>query len=274
MEKTLQLGLLENSHRFLREAAKKARLAEHQSDQWMFAASALVQSVELALKAALADIHPILIYENIDNPKRSVTIAIAISRLTNKSIGKIEFTSKDDKRLNRAIAIRNEITHSDFSLNLSQVEANFHEVFAFLAEFNRRHLETNIDEIIDPADLVAFLSNRKHHQEMLLRARTRLEDESIVAHNLRNCSYCTEDTFVQEIDGFRCYLCHQPTKTLCQCLLADALQPPAYDVEPMRSLGQDRQYHCRPLVGDLIEQPAAAAVRREADHFQFHGGGP
>ena len=43
MEKTLQLGLLENSHRFLREAAKKARLAEQQSDQWMFAASALVR---------------------------------------------------------------------------------------------------------------------------------------------------------------------------------------------------------------------------------------
>lgn len=208
MEKTLQLGLLENSHRFLREAARKARLAEEQSDEWMFAASALVQSVELALKAALADIHPVLTYENIDNPKRSVTIPIAISRLTNKRIGKIEFTAKDNKRLNRAIAIRNEITHSDFSLNLSQVEANFHEVFAFLAEFNRRHLETNIDEIIDPVDLVAFLDNRKHHQEMLLRARNRLEDEGIEAHNLRSCSYCTEDTFVQEIDGFRCYLCH------------------------------------------------------------------
>ncbi|WP_028955018.1 hypothetical protein [Sulfitobacter sp. 20_GPM-1509m] len=208
MEKTLQLGLLENSHRFLCEAAKKARLAEDQPDEWMFAASALVQSVELALKAALADIHPVLIYENIDNPKRSVTIGIAISRLTNKSIGKIEFTIKDKKRLDRAIAIRNEITHSDFSLNFSQVEANFHEVFAFLAEFNRRHLETNIDEIIDAADLVAFLDNRKHHQEMLLRARTRLEDEGIEAHSLRSCSYCTEDTFVEEIDGFRCYLCH------------------------------------------------------------------
>ena len=208
MEKTLQLGFLENSHRFLREAAKKARLAENEPDEWMFAASALVQSVELALKAALADIHPVLIYENIDIPKRSVTIGTAIGRLTNKRIGRIEFTTKDNKRLNRAIAIRNEITHSDFSLNLSQVEANFHEVFAFLAEFNRRHLETNIDEIIDTADLVAFLDNRKHHQEMLLRARTRLEDEGVEAHALRNCTYCTEDTFVEEIDGFRCYLCH------------------------------------------------------------------
>ena len=208
MEKNLKLGFLENSHRFLREAAKKARLAEDQPDEWMFAASALVQSVELALKAALANIHPVLIYENIDYPKRSVTIAIAISRLTSERIGKIEFTAKDNKRLNRAIAIRNEITHSDFSLNISQVEANFHEVFAFLAEFNRRHLETNIDEIIDPTDLLAFLDNRKHHQEMLLRARTRLEDEGIEAHMLRSCSYCTEDTFVEESGVFRCYLCH------------------------------------------------------------------
>jgi hypothetical protein len=208
MESTLQLGFVENSHRFLREAAKKARLAEKEPDEWMFAAAALVQSVELALKAALADIHPVLIYENIDSPKRSVNIGIAISRLTNKKIGKIEFTTKDNKRLNRAIAIRNEITHSDFSLNLSQIEANFHEVFAFLAEFNRRHLGTNIDDIIDPVDLVEFLNNRKHHQEMLLRARTRIEDEGIKAHRLRSCSYCTEDTFVEEGDSFRCYLCH------------------------------------------------------------------
>lgn len=208
MGNTLQLGFVENSHRFLREAANKARLAEQEPDEWMFAASALVQSVELALKAALAEIHPVLIYENIDNPKRSVTIGIAIRRLTDKNIGKIEFTTKDNKRLNRAIAIRNEITHSDFSLNLSQVEANFHEIFAFLAEFNRRHLETNIEDVIDPTDLVAFLDNRKHHQEMLLRARTRLKDEGIEAHVLRSCSYCTEDTFVEEIDGFRCYLCH------------------------------------------------------------------
>ena len=213
---TIQLGFVENSHRFLREAARKARLAESQSDEWMFAASALVQAVELALKAALAKIHPILIFENIDNPRRSVTISIAISRLTDKGIGKIDFTAKDRERLNRAVKIRNAITHSDFSLNISQVEANFHEVFAFLAEFNRRHLDTNIDQIIDPADLVAFLDNRKHHQEMLVRARTRIEDEGISASELRSCTYCTEDTFVEGEESFRCYLCHHVEQSV-QC---------------------------------------------------------
>ena len=208
LKRTRKLGFLDNSHRFLREAADKARLASKEPDQWMFAVAALVQSVELALKAALAEIHSALIYENIDNPKRTVTIATATNRLVSKHIGNHEFTDKDRKRLERAIQIRNDLTHSDFSVNLSQIEANFHEVFAFLAEFNRRAFSITMDEIVDPSHLVDFLENRKHHQEMLSRALTRIDDEEIDPHLVRSCTYCTEDTFVEVDDEFRCYLCH------------------------------------------------------------------
>lgn len=210
------LGFLDNSHRFLREAADKARLASEDPDQWMFAVAALVQSVELALKAALSQIHPALIYENIDNPKRTVTIVVATNRLISEYIGKVEFTDKDKKRLERAIQIRNDLTHSDFSVNLLQIEANFHEVFAFLAEFNRRSFSINMDEIVEPSHLVDFLDNRKHHQEMLRRAQTRLEDEEIAPYLIRSCSYCTEDTFVEGNDEFRCYLCHH-YEEIVQC---------------------------------------------------------
>ncbi len=216
-QRTRKLSFLDNSHRFLREAAEKARLASKEPDQWMFAVAALVQSVELALKAALAEIHPALIYENIDNPKRTVTIANATSRLASKHIGNHEFTDRDRKRLERAIHIRNDLTHSDFSVNLSQVEANFHEVFAFLAEFNRRSFSINIDEIVDPGHLVDFLENRKHHQEMLLRALTRIEDEKIEPHLIRSCNYCTEETLIEAFSEFRCYLCHHYEDALeCQ----------------------------------------------------------
>jgi hypothetical protein len=213
---TRKLGFLDNSHRFLREAADKGRLAGDNPDQWMFAVAALVQSVELALKAALAEIHPVLIYESIDNPKRTVTIAAATSRLKSPEMGKMIFSEKDEIRLKRAIKIRNDLTHSDFSVNLAQIEANFHEVFAFLAEFNRRSFNINIENIVEPAQLVAFLENRKHHREMLERALTRINDEEIEPHLLRSCSYCTEDTCVEDIDEFRCYLCHH-SEEIFQC---------------------------------------------------------
>lgn len=211
-----ELGFLDNSHRFLREAAHKASLAKDDPDQWMFAVSALVQSVELALKAALAEVHPAFIYESIDNPKRTVTIAVATDRLKSPRIGNIIFSEKDEKRLNRATQIRNALTHSDFAVNLAQIEANFHEVFAFLAEFNRRSLEANIEDIVEPAQLVAFLENRQHHREMLERARNRIKDEEIEPHLLRSCSYCTEDTMVEGFDEFRCYLCHH-YEEIVQC---------------------------------------------------------
>ncbi|UES56044.1 hypothetical protein GFK91_10750 [Roseibium aggregatum] len=215
-EHRLELGFLENSHRFLKEAAAKAKLARTEEDQWMFAVSALIQSVELALKAALAEIHPVLIYENIDDPKRTVSIRTATNRLTNKKIGKLEFTERDQRRLQRAISIRNELTHSDFSINLAQVKANFHEVFAFLAEFNRKSFSINMDEIVDPAYLVEFLDDRKHHQEMLSRALTRIKDEGVASHLIRSCNFCAEETFVEDDGSFKCYLCHHH-EDLVQC---------------------------------------------------------
>lgn len=208
-EKTLKLGFLENSHRFLREAASKAQQAKEQPEEWVFAMAALVQSVELALKAALFEIHPIFIFENIDNPKRTISIGVAATRLSNERIGNINFTSRDEQRLSRAIKLRNEITHSDFSVNITMLEANFHEVFAFLAEFNRRTFSVNIDDIIDGSMLADFLQNRKHHQEMLSRALTRIEDERIDYDRLRSCTYCGEDTLVEGDSAVAtCYLCH------------------------------------------------------------------
>lgn len=215
--KTLKLGFLENSHRFLREAANKAQQAKEQPEEWVFATASLVQSVELALKAALFKIHPILIFENIDNPKRTVSIGVAANRLSNDRIGNIDFTSKDKKRLKRAIIVRNEITHSDFSVNIAMLEANFHEVFAFLAEFNRRTFSVNIDEIIDGEMLVDFLQNHKHHEEMLSRALIRIDDEDIDPSMIRSCAYCGENTLIEGEDAeATCYLCHNLEK-LIEC---------------------------------------------------------
>lgn len=207
-EKTFKLGFLENSHRFLREASTKAKHAKEQPEEWMFAMAALVQSVELALKAALFEIHPILIFENIDNPKKTVSIGAAAKRLADKRIGDFNFTTRDKRRLDKAIQIRNEITHSEFLVNIAMLESKFHEVFAFLAEFNRRSFSVDIDEIVDVEMLTDFLQNRKHHQEMLLRVLTRIEEEGVEPDKIRCCTNCGENTLIEGDQAVAsCYLC-------------------------------------------------------------------
>ena len=67
----IELTLKLNSQAFLREAASKFVAAQSEPSQWQFAIIALVQALELALKAKLKAIHPLFVFDNIDAPKHS-----------------------------------------------------------------------------------------------------------------------------------------------------------------------------------------------------------
>ena len=85
----IKLSLLENSHAFMREAVTYAVSAKDDARKWQFAVLNLVQSLELSLKALLFNIHPILIFENVDNPNNTVGPTQALDRLRNSNIGGI-----------------------------------------------------------------------------------------------------------------------------------------------------------------------------------------
>ncbi len=57
----LKLTLLENAHDFLEDALANAVVAEESPKRWKFAVLSMVQSIELALKELLTQVHPLFI---------------------------------------------------------------------------------------------------------------------------------------------------------------------------------------------------------------------
>ena len=204
---SVKLSLLENSHAFVNEAALKAVAAQDDIRQWQFAILALVQSVELSLKAALKAIHPILVYENIDKPARVVTLHAALARLEEPLIGAITFSDKDKKRIQRASKMRNQITHADFELTGEYAAASFFELFGFVSDFQRRHLSSDLYEVIPTDTFYSLVAIQKAIKELVFRARERILEEKIDDDFVWSCPNCGEDTFVIENHADRCYAC-------------------------------------------------------------------
>jgi rubrerythrin len=204
---SIQLSLLENSHAYLKEAVTKALAATQDIRQWQFAILNLVQSLELSLKAALKAIHPIFVYEDIDNPRNTVGLRLALQRLEAPNIGGFTFSEKDKTRIRHAAKIRNQVTHSDFVLTGTYAAANFMELFAFVSDFQRSRLGVSVAEIIPATEFQALVQIRKLFEELVRRAEMRISEEQINKEFLWLCPNCGEDTFVLEDGANLCYAC-------------------------------------------------------------------
>lgn len=204
---SIHLSLLENSHAFLKEAVSKALAATTDIRHWQFAIMNLVQSLELGLKAALKAIHPILVYEDVDNPKNTVNLMGALRRLESPKIGGVTFSEEDKRKIQHAIRVRNEVTHSDFSLTGEYAAAKFFEVFAFVSEFQRQHLNTRLSDIIPEPELGQLFEIRQLIEELVLRAKARITEEKIAETLVWACPNCGQDTFVIEGGADICYAC-------------------------------------------------------------------
>jgi len=136
----------------------------------------------------------------------------------------------------------------------------------------------NMDELVEPAYLVEFLDNRKHHQEMLTRAMTRIEDENIHDYQIYNCTYCTEQTFIKEDGRCKCYLCHHEEDTFeCQNCGEDFLEYEFEDffdafetdysegrVEVYNNFGYSHHTACQSCTSEIREDIRAQI---EQDHY-------
>lgn len=204
---SINLSLIENSHAYLREAVAKALDATSDIRHWQFAILNLVQSLELGLKAALAAIHPVLVYEDVDNPKNTVNPIRALHRLENSKIGGLTFSDRDKTRIQSAIKVRNEVTHSDFTLTGKYAAAKFFEIFAFVSDFQRRHLATAVSDFIPAKDFQRLVQIRKLLDELVARATTRIAEEGVDNDLVWACPGCGEDTFVVDDAASGCYAC-------------------------------------------------------------------
>lgn len=140
--------LLDNATLFVNEAIRNARRAKRQPLQWSFAILHLVQALELLLKHVLQLQHPLFVYENIDSPKNTVSLSVALERL--KSVVKIDVNEKEERAIRRAIAQRNKIVHNEHDLNPDYYLSIFLELFEFVHYFYAKHLGGEMHDRIDP----------------------------------------------------------------------------------------------------------------------------
>jgi hypothetical protein len=101
----------------------------------------LTQAIELILKQLLKNIHPILIFEDIDSPKRTVSLIQALTRL--QSLG-VTVSPKEKVNVQRAANYRNLIVHSEFELNKHKWKNIYAQLFEFVHFLHHSHFNTDI----------------------------------------------------------------------------------------------------------------------------------
>jgi len=189
------------------EAVRGAIAAREDVSRWAFAILNLVQATELSLKELLRRGHPIFIYENIDNPRNTVSIVQALSRIP-RVLG-VTIPDDEKRKILKAVELRNKITHFEFELTEESAMAKFSEIFAFLVYFQGRHLKVEVEDILAPELLEAVIKIDKCFTELKLKALQRVKDENISAEWLWACPHCGEDTFIIEDSRNVCFLCRQ-----------------------------------------------------------------
>lgn len=149
------MTLGENSFDSLEESLAKVSDAEENVGAWKFAVVHIVHAIELMLKERLQREHRLLIFQNVDKPGTgerpgtTVSLETALSRLQNAGI---ELNGDDLRAIGKAIEWRNRITHSEFSLFVDEVRANYALLFEFIHNFHLKELNIEVmDEIV--ADL-------------------------------------------------------------------------------------------------------------------------
>jgi hypothetical protein len=147
--KQFEMDLRENAYDFVNESLRAAKRAEQFARAWKFGIVHLVQAIELLLKERLRQEHPVLVWENVDRQKNTVSLTLAVSRITG-ALG-IQLTDREVRAINRARKWRDLMIHYEFELNVQEVKAIYSRLFEFVTAFHADHLDGDLHSHIDPA---------------------------------------------------------------------------------------------------------------------------
>jgi len=217
--KKITLSIEENAKAFLNEAIDKVLQASNDARHWQFAILHLVQALELSLKSLLKKVHPIFVYEDVDNPKNMISLRKAIQRLEQQIIKGVIFSENEKEKVIKAIDLRNKITHSDFEFNIMYAEKKYFELLAFIISFQSKHFDLEAEDLVGAEKFESLLDIERSRIELLKKTLKRIDEEQIDETLLTTCPNCTEDTFVLENNINTCYLCRhsEPTIECPQC---------------------------------------------------------
>lgn len=149
-----KLSLLDNAYDFLHNSLYWFHLAtgedypEDYKRFWRFSLLDMVQSLELMFKEVLKRENPILLFENMEKPKHTVSISTALKRL--KKINKIDLEPRDEIIFRKAIELRNQIIHFEIEFDSHELSTIYIVIFEFLHSFHYRFLGKELHECIHP----------------------------------------------------------------------------------------------------------------------------
>lgn len=210
----LKLTLLENSHSFLSEALSKALVSETDPHQWKFAIFNICQAIEISLKERLGREHPCLIFDNIDRRTRTVSPKLAVSRLI--QVCGVNLSDTDISMIKRATDWRNQIVHSDFSLDVMELKAAFSRLLGFLSLFHGSVLQESLADVVPRPLWDEAIKIRDYGQELFNRASERIQEEEVAECDVVSCPVCAWKCCVFLDDICRCYVCGSEEK-LVEC---------------------------------------------------------
>jgi hypothetical protein len=246
----LKMTLLENSTSFFEESLVKAVQAETNEGKWKFAILLLVQAIETSLKERLRRTQDILVYTNIDKPKHTVDLWLAIDRL--EKISQVVFKSSDVSSIKIAADLRNKIVHFEFDLSIDQTKSNFVNLVGFYTSFCQGQLETDVVSDL-PSELRSELMNLDSYvEELERRAEERIEKEGISPDDVWMCPACKKYTFVVEDAKDTCYLCtYEETVIECESCSKLEFEDSLEDVDFGNMKGLE---HWKRICRDCIER--------------------
>lgn len=219
--------LLRSSHVFWREATVNAiRADKGEVERWYFALLHLALATEHTLKAHLATIHPVLIRERIEDPKKTVSILGAVSRLRDFEIGGIDFSEAEERALKRAADLRNGIAHGQRFERVENVRSNFTYVMAFVRNYQFRQLGVAFQEVIEESDLSELMRISEQAQKFEERAKESLErsKEDFGTEDVFSCPECGNHFVSIEDELAVCHFC-QNTDDVSLCENCDRYVP-------------------------------------------------
>lgn len=145
---SLRLSLIENALDSLNESLAYVEAASTDPNRWKFAVLNLVHAVELMIKQRLHQEHELLLWENVDQPGKTVSLEKAITRLTRSGV---VVETSELNAIRTAIRWRNNITHFEVDLIAEEVRENYLLIFEFLDSFHQQHFLGSLSDRIADA---------------------------------------------------------------------------------------------------------------------------
>ena len=142
-------NLTDNAYSFINESLLNVRKSKRHEYYWSFAILHIIQGLELLMKEVLRREHPVLVFENIETQKNTVSISQALERLIR--VAQVDVDAKERGMIRRAINYRNLITHYEYSLNEKHFKSVYIQLFEFLHYFHHKHLNAELHEHISKA---------------------------------------------------------------------------------------------------------------------------